>query len=116
MKLPFPASNLSPQPIPPERRPQPGRLEGPFEPNTALRGAQRLFQSRVIGSGAGGGAGMDGRLCLAAGWLQVCAGQQELSPYSSPAESVAVAPDGTLWMLPCGSYSRELRERLPAVA
>ncbi|PRW58948.1 strictosidine synthase [Chlorella sorokiniana] len=64
MKLPFPAHNLSPEPIDPERLPRPSRREGPFAPNEALRSARRLFEGRVIGS-----------------------------------ESVAVAPDGTLWML-----------------
>ena len=69
MKLPFPASHLSPQPIPPERRPQPGRLEGPFEPNTALRAARRLFQGRVIGSGAARCTGLEGAL-----WFDIVGG------------------------------------------
>lgn len=52
MKLPFPAHNLSPEPIAPEQLPQPCKREGPFAPNNALRSAQRLFEGRVIGSGA----------------------------------------------------------------
>lgn len=51
MKLPFPAHNLSPEPIDSERLPQPSKREGPFAPNEALRSAQRLFEGRVVGSG-----------------------------------------------------------------
>lgn len=52
MKLPFPAHTLSPEPIAPEQLPQPCKREGPFAPNDALRSARRLFEGRVIGSGA----------------------------------------------------------------
>ncbi len=51
MRLPFPAHNLSPEAIEPERLPRPSKREGPFQPNDALRRAQRLFEGRVIGSG-----------------------------------------------------------------
>ncbi|PSC75234.1 strictosidine synthase [Micractinium conductrix] len=63
-RLPFPAHNLAPEVVPADRVPQPRPAAGPFAPNTALCGATRLFEGRVVGS-----------------------------------ESVAVAPDGTLWML-----------------
>lgn len=62
--LPFPAHTLAPVAIPPDRRPRPCLLEGPFAPNNALRSATRLFEGQVHGS-----------------------------------ESVAVGPDGTLWLL-----------------
>jgi hypothetical protein len=87
MPLPFPAHNFFPVPIALDRLPKPCKAEGPFAPNTLLRKARRLFEGQVVGSGA--------HLCcsLAAplAFLIFCA--------SVRAESVAVAPDGRLWML-----------------
>jgi len=75
-RLPFPAPNLTPVAVTPERLPQPCAREGPFAPNTILQSATRLFEGQVHGSGGRGAWWVDGKVrghgghpCHAHAWL-----------------------------------------------
>lgn len=95
MPLPFPAHNLSPVPIPADRLPKPCPREGVWAPNSLLRQARRLFQGEIVGSGMTKSFCMhEHENCGEASTTNQCCLR-----YGHPAESVAVAPDGQLWMM-----------------